>query len=695
MPVSYTDHVSIQIADGHYLATLAAALGTCLRSNRGLLRAEEIEEVSAAVDRLLALDRLLPSFGNVVTIAGLQTSLQLQYLARGSKSAVFLAATRDGNYLPLRVVAMDCFMASEIPTPAVLEYCNHIMTSDSSLQMRRHVAQVLPECWLAAFGRGVVNGLHQAVSILEANANPTQRANKQMQEDIQCLRDMLQADLFAKTIALGNLLTPSVDLEIRLAMLTTLNLMHAGKSEDPAKLRLTLTGNSPVSVRGPTLSVRPGAIGAESPKGLTLRLGPSLERKDATAIEVSLNVLVSVLQYAECSLADVTFVQYRDPRSVWFREPVSEVDAPRSVSASYYFQPYQTSYTLDLHSYYNVIKRPMDLATIRDKLKKKRYKARQEYVQDMNLLFSNALSYNNPGDPVHDDAMGLREAFRKSKPLAGIPANHHTHGVYSHSGWAKLESTIVAAANSPPGQPAIAHRKPSLALPSQLLEPVTTPGPRIRLLPPRPMDPPSSTLPVSQTPRTFIPPKPLVPTSRALFSTPTSTPTIKLGRQALVSSAPGKKRKQDVEEITSLDDELLDIADGKAEKVKRPKVNAVPAAAGPSAPAIVSTPKVSLPKLKKLNKGTPSSSRTSTPAPPAQSDLNLAVSTPSRTSGSPAVQSTKVKSNIPYRVGRAKHLIKVLATTGVGAGETHVVRDSTQYVVLFVYADWSSLLVLG
>jgi hypothetical protein len=153
-------------------------------------------------------------------------------------------------------------MAADIPTSAILEYCNHVMTCDSSLQMRRHVAQVLPESWLAAFGRGVINGLHQAASILEANVNPTQRMEKHVAEDIQCLREMLQADLAAKTIALGNLLlvsssishlsfaelmvfrrnsTPQTDLQIRLSMLTILNLMHAGRSEDPAKLRLTLS----------------------------------------------------------------------------------------------------------------------------------------------------------------------------------------------------------------------------------------------------------------------------------------------------------------------------------------------------------------------------------------------------------------------------------------------------------------------
>jgi hypothetical protein len=56
----------------------------------------------------------------------------------------------------------------------------------------------------------------------------------------------------------------------------------------------------------------------------------------------------------------------------------------------------------------------MDLATIKDKLKKQRYKNRQEYVQDVNLIFSNAIAYNHVGDIVYNDAVGLRDAFRKS-----------------------------------------------------------------------------------------------------------------------------------------------------------------------------------------------------------------------------------------------------------------------------------------
>ena len=58
------------------MATIVAALGAVLHSNRGVLPMQDVEKVLSTVERCLALDRLLPSFGNVVTIAGLQVSEQ-------------------------------------------------------------------------------------------------------------------------------------------------------------------------------------------------------------------------------------------------------------------------------------------------------------------------------------------------------------------------------------------------------------------------------------------------------------------------------------------------------------------------------------------------------------------------------------------------------------------------------------------
>jgi hypothetical protein len=96
------------------MATIVAGLGAVLHANRGAIPVQDVKDVLSTVERCLALDRLLPSFGNVVTIAGLQVSLstsrrwgsrvdsfydfqtllQLQFLGHGSKSEVYLAATR-------------------------------------------------------------------------------------------------------------------------------------------------------------------------------------------------------------------------------------------------------------------------------------------------------------------------------------------------------------------------------------------------------------------------------------------------------------------------------------------------------------------------------------------------------------------------------------------------------------------------
>jgi predicted component of type VI protein secretion system len=216
------------------------------------------------------------------------------------------------------------------------------------------------------------------------------------------------------------------------------------------------------------------------------------------------------------------------------------------------------------------------------------------------------------------------------------------------------------------------------------------------------MDPPSSTLPVSsQTPRPTAPlgakPPPSSSGRNVSFSTPTAT--IKIGGQSVTSSSTAKKRKQDtsgpaaVVVDTSLDDELLDAAEGRQEpKPKRTKPN--PAAAPAATPAGSGTPKITFPKIK-INAGvsgggsTPSSSRTSnTPSAPVPR-VSQSAATPRPTakaavdSASPAAHAQAVEpepsvnTDVPYRPARAKALMKVLSTTGVGPGEIHAVSYST------------------
>ena len=69
---------------------------------------------------------------------------------------------------------------------------------------------------------------------------------------------------------------------------------------------------------------------------------------------------------------------------------------------------------LGLPDYPKVIKRPMDLGTIQRRLDAHRYQHPSEFVDDMRLVWSNAVAYNKPASPVHAAALHLREIFERS-----------------------------------------------------------------------------------------------------------------------------------------------------------------------------------------------------------------------------------------------------------------------------------------
>ena len=56
---------------------------------------------------------------------------------------------------------------------------------------------------------------------------------------------------------------------------------------------------------------------------------------------------------------------------------------------------------LGLDDYFDVVKTPMDLGTVRHKMRKKLYKHPDELKADIMLTFSNAMQYNPPSNAVH------------------------------------------------------------------------------------------------------------------------------------------------------------------------------------------------------------------------------------------------------------------------------------------------------
>lgn len=66
---------------------------------------------------------------------------------------------------------------------------------------------------------------------------------------------------------------------------------------------------------------------------------------------------------------------------------------------------------LNLPDYFTIIKHPMDLGTIKTKMAKGEYSSPSEFASDVRLTFSNAMTYNPPGNDVYVMADTLKKHF--------------------------------------------------------------------------------------------------------------------------------------------------------------------------------------------------------------------------------------------------------------------------------------------
>ena len=80
---------------------------------------------------------------------------------------------------------------------------------------------------------------------------------------------------------------------------------------------------------------------------------------------------------------------------------------------------------LDLHDYRKVIKTPMDLGTMRNKMDNRVYNTSGEFAADMRLIFTNCYKYNPPDHEVVQMAKKLQDFFDdKVNMIAGMETQH-------------------------------------------------------------------------------------------------------------------------------------------------------------------------------------------------------------------------------------------------------------------------------
>lgn len=74
----------------------------------------------------------------------------------------------------------------------------------------------------------------------------------------------------------------------------------------------------------------------------------------------------------------------------------------------------------DFPEYYNVIQNPMDLKIISDKLKEHRYSNKDQFIEDINRIFSNCKEFNNPGTYYYKYACTLETFFQEKLLEKGL-----------------------------------------------------------------------------------------------------------------------------------------------------------------------------------------------------------------------------------------------------------------------------------
>jgi bromodomain-containing factor 1 len=94
-------------------------------------------------------------------------------------------------------------------------------------------------------------------------------------------------------------------------------------------------------------------------------------------------------------------------------EVLKELQAVKHWAFAQYFYTPVDPVALNIPTYFQIIKKPMDLGTIATKLENNAYEKASEFKEDVQLIFKNCYKFNPEGEFVHDCGRKLEEVFNK------------------------------------------------------------------------------------------------------------------------------------------------------------------------------------------------------------------------------------------------------------------------------------------
>ncbi|PWN92640.1 hypothetical protein FA10DRAFT_276691 [Acaromyces ingoldii] len=439
----YNDNSTNKFGDDVYVAGLIESLAQALVpldsvAHGGFVPAAEDPDAAddealllaarQQVDRFQGLDRLVPSYHNVVTLSCLdfQGSLMLSNML-AVDLPLFLGYTRQGNFHPVRVAAFDYLVLLRgLQHKVLTRYIFAVLQTDESRAVKRHVARAVCEALavsvaLGEFGGGAGGGGASAESQVDAML----RAIRKEVGRSAAVREGFMAALLSPRVdaqqrwallKLGDLLfrpaeeteipyQPKVSVRVRMpsqaAVGTATTTTVEGAAPAPTKIRLVRPSVDETAAARSVAFVDESANGAvgEPAAATSKTVTPPKKKSKSAAAAAAAAAAAKPGQASGMSTTDLTACRNCLKRLLasrhahLFRNPVDPVrdKAP---------------------DYFRVISSPMDLSSMSNKLDAGLYRDRFEFKADFELLVSNAKTYTPDTKAyVHQAAVQLERDF--------------------------------------------------------------------------------------------------------------------------------------------------------------------------------------------------------------------------------------------------------------------------------------------
>ncbi|KAJ1025442.1 hypothetical protein NDA13_004253 [Ustilago tritici] len=603
----------------------------------------------AEVERLQELDRLVPSYHNVITLASLdfQVTMMLANL-KPRDLQLFFVYTRQGNFTPVRIAALNCLLlVGNLDHRIVARYCFALLRLDENRTVKRALARALCEGLAVGMSTGVFGGggLHGPEALLiEEDSGQVNAAEKARDAQLEAMLKTLKREIGRSAGVregfLSALLAPNVDVEARWALLKLAELLFRPAEEKD----LPLQHKVQLRVRMPSAQSAIDTIAQESPSISKIKLvRPNVAAEEDTVAKP--RVAFDTPEKPKQTDADRKKIKPKKikPLAPGQASGMSFADLTACTNtlkklmqnkhASIFLNPVDPVRD-QATDYFDIIKEPMDLGSILNKLDSGQYKDRHELRADFELMISNAKTYTpDPKAWAHKQAVGLEKVFgplwnRMEKTLeqsaARQKAAHEAALANEHMAAAQEtpdrsspvkpdESPAVTAANeSVPNAGAVREASTPSSAPAK-------PSLKVKVkTKPAVEESPFPSTPTPQPRASAVPEE-----SPVAASTPLSTklklkkPLVKLKKtNDGEAAAPGTPSPAPTAAPQSVDDDILEALGESVPKASKAKPAKASAMSPPSAVVAASTPARASPAAAASPSVKKSKSRSSgTPAP--------------------------------------------------------------------------------